>query len=763
MARTFSERDIELLGYTKPVLEHNRDGYAVYSAEAIAGLDVVPANFVYLKSSVTNDGAQDAARFLNNAQNFVVVPRNLEPRIPHLKSMFRSAAKLYVHEDIVWDSIRRTFAEYLYALEHSLPEVSFYVTPRPEREPKESLDGVAIAWLTRAGDSSGARIMAVLAAAGIGKTTLSREVARQLARRADHNRIIPVYVEASHWARMQLDSFEDLWALIGNSLRHFCPTLQVTRTVFEHLLRAGDLAFVFDGFDELCGRRSDVFNARETLHELVSLAEQSAGRIMLTSRTLYWESEIGEQKLPVITEHLAPFTKPQAMQYLEKRFETRREVRERARNLLDSVRDRNHPDTPGGGKKQISYHPFLIDLVSTAAELGVAAMESQESGPLYGILSSFCERERHRQNLRTTAITQLTALELLAVEGGSEFSVEDCLIAGFAETDSDQLKLHPLLDLTPSGAKLHFRYDFIPVFLRARFVAREIAACSASRRVSDRAVAWMIKEAAGSSYFIDHSCDCWLEAPLDQLGVVFRQLLRPQERAKSYLFHLTKALTNLRHGNLSKHERALEVMNILFGRGRRVPSKLDGLYLTGTVEKFDFGGFIFSNCVFEDLVFSDCDVDGDTVFDGCRFPGTMEIVGSNRSGWSEVRLTENCDIGAKARIAFAIVGLGGGAGAEELASQCLELALTKFWKGGHIHRSVARVHWARGPLGQHPLRERVLRALIRQGVIREIQIGGVAEGGLALEKDAEPDLQRFMDNRQLTGRIKRALEELSLA
>ena len=108
-------------------------------------------------------------------------------------------------------------------------------------------------WL-RANDSeSSSHIRVIRAPAGVGKTSLARHLTRKVAEGADKYKLIPCYVESDHWAKLRVESLDQLWAMIENSLRHFDPNLRLTQSLFEHLLKSGDLVFIFDGFDELCG------------------------------------------------------------------------------------------------------------------------------------------------------------------------------------------------------------------------------------------------------------------------------------------------------------------------------------------------------------------------------------------------------------------------------------------------------------------------------------------------------------------------------
>ena len=187
----------------------------------------------------------------------------------------------------------------------------------------------------------------------------------------------------------------------------------------------------------------------EILSELHQLAKESAAKIILTTRTMYWESEVGqvteESGLGLLASDLQifdleQFTKPQAHDFFEKRFQKRQSLRQKAHLLLDQVSTANRPQTKGGGKKQITYHPYIVEMVASAVAEGVERIPDSSSGNLMlKLLHEMCVRERVRRKLETPPEEQIAAFEAIAVEctnrGVVEFDEELCVIAGFREGD----------------------------------------------------------------------------------------------------------------------------------------------------------------------------------------------------------------------------------------------------------------------------------------------------------------------------------------
>jgi len=158
----------------------------------------------------------------------------------------------------------------------------------------------------------------------------------------------------------------------------------------------------------------------------------------------------------------------------------------------------------------------------------------------------------------------------------------------------------------------------------------------------------------------------------------------------------------------------------------------------------------------------DCEVDDTTTFENCAFDGTLELSGVGRGHWRAVR-RDACRYSTTAQIAFGGILQTGELNDAAAVEKVLELALSRFWKAGRLKRSMRRIDWRRGLLGRHDLCEPVLKVLLREGVLCEIPVSGVQEGGIAIVDAAIGDVQRFMDNRQLSGRLARAKNTLSKA
>ncbi len=313
-ARALSQNDLTLLGYGDSKLIEQNPYFHVYSAQAVAGLTTIQGRFIYLTSLFRNEDARAVSRFIDTqTPTFVVLAQSLNARQRKISDLLGSQPEYHLHENVIWSKVKSTFGKYLESLESGVQPPSPYVTPHPLGQPNTKLDELIIQWLQDHEASSSVPIRAIRAPAGVGKTSLARKLVRKIVEGIDRYRLIPVFVEAEHWARLRVETLDDLWSMINNSLHHFHEELQVSRPLFEHLLRAGHIAFIFDGFDELCGHSRAILSPRDVLQELEELGRESAAKIVLTTRTAYWNAEVGQQPAFVEIVDLAEFTKPQAL------------------------------------------------------------------------------------------------------------------------------------------------------------------------------------------------------------------------------------------------------------------------------------------------------------------------------------------------------------------------------------------------------------------------------------------------------------------
>lgn len=583
-----------------------------------------------------------------------------------------------------------------------------------------------------------------------------------MAKKVDLFKTIPTYVEASHWGKLKIDSISELWDIVDNSIRTFAPSIRFSEDLFNHSLKMGYLCFIFDGFDELCGQRYSQFNPNDVLYKLAKITEESNAKIIITTRTLYWQSEITNPPNNVKTISIAPFNTQQAKGYFEKYFKDDNPSRDRATHLYKELVKSNKPTTPGGSRSQIVNLPLCVGMIAEYVKLGSPGHLTPQSGKglIRDVLYQICDRERERKNLLTEAENQLAAFEEIAVDQSEKdnpyFELELLAIAGFDENDIDRIVDHPLLN-TADGSRYQFSYDFLPQYLKAfylsnAFIKRPIA-------IPDNTWRMMTKEANGKSFIIEHLIDLLNDTSLINIKECYRRIPNKFEEAKSFIFHLLQNLLRASGYYITQDERTNGLFDLLsdsFSESKTISN----LFVIGTIDNLNLKNMVFNKCNFTNVIFSKCNADQATIFNECKFSGELNFLDCKIDSFKNVDL-RNCSLIPPTNLIWEDVRGKATGKREEHIIDAMRLALNKFWHHGRIKRSIRKEYWRRGSLGHSIYCDKLLKEMIKLNIIAEVTISAVSEGGYALLPDVITDIQRFMDNRQLTGKIRELFDILN--
>lgn len=775
MPRTLTEADLRIQGYSDIERPESLDNsaWSVWIARGNMGPRTVEARFIYLKSACTLAQADEAIRHAAG-ETYVVLPKNKREQLKRIESIVPASVKVMVLEDMTWNFTKRAFGPYLASLVEMIPVVPHFVTPRPESEPNIDLTDDITKWIVANDAAKRNQVRVILARAGVGKTTVARHIARQIAAAVDRYQKIPIYVEASHWSRLSLESLGSLWITVEQSIRQFDPGLRLDETMFEQLLQQGDIFFIFDGFDELCGHRQSPLSPTDVLRELLDcVAAQTDARVLLTSRTQYWASEVGDAFPEIEQLTLATFNKQQALDYFQNRFGNDRTKRDNAASLFASVRAENVPKTTGGGHEQLVYHPFVIQMVADAVDNPKAdslelSPESESHSQMLGILRSFCEREVSRRKMATAAATQLDSLQSIAIDlfrpgRGNAFTQDDLHIAGFDERDARLLKDHPLLDWDGKGT-YRLRYEFMQQLFIARHLVTMIG------KVADQSEAWPRETLSiadelysGKNNVLEHIQQLWPNTTsMDRIGAALKLLPTLDRKCRSLLFHIATRVSDRQRPGLNREERAENVFAAL-EVGTKDPNgtlTVTGLSVYGTISSLDLRKTTFRDCFFRDVQFSKCQVDSTTTFDRCIFEGDFSAVSPDRN-WQNID-ARNCTFDRTAKVGFDDLTTSGQGNDEALVREALSVALGKFWASGRLVETVAIANWKKGRMGHLQIAARAKDALARVGLVTEVMTAGVKEGCLKLDRSSIADVQQFLDSGHLAGKVKAAYELLRI-
>jgi len=127
---------------------------------------------------------------------------------------------------------------------------------------------------------------------GQGKTHMAKHLSSSIAGK----KLIPIYINSDQWYDMQGDDITSLWKTFANSFRFYEAPIGWIEGYEEEFLRValkvGIFRIIFDGFDEYILWNQGKIGALDTLRGLAQLAESTESRILITSRTSFWESEV---------------------------------------------------------------------------------------------------------------------------------------------------------------------------------------------------------------------------------------------------------------------------------------------------------------------------------------------------------------------------------------------------------------------------------------------------------------------------------------
>lgn len=763
MVKYFTADDIRLLGYSEVSeieLREKDAQFQIHSAELKAGLKKIVSKFVYLKSGCTKSDLIILKSYLNkNDDLYIITPPSVKLTQDAIKDILGNKVPIFSHEQIIWDKIVDTFSEYLTSLKEDswgIARDNYFVAPRAENlSPNDRLDKEIMEYFSKAIQAEGRDIIVVSASAGVGKTTLARKLVLDLAKTFNTYKLIPIYVEAKHWDKLKLDTVSELWDIIDNSIHNYSHS-NLTSDLFYHVLKEGYLVFVFDGFDELCGQKNTQFNAQEEIDRLASIATNSDAKIMITTRSLYWENAISKSPKNVKLYNLSPFNTQQAKDYFDKKFKFERDKYSKACEIYSQLIASNNPRNDGGSREQFVNLPLVVGMVGTFVDQGGLKL-STTGDVITDLMFQMCEREIIRKGLTTNTKRQFKAFEDLAVLKMEESNPTFCL-DDFGMTDFDPIDIPKLVDhflLDKSGDYYTFAFDFYPQYLRASFLTEKLMIGEVSNKDAWRL---MSQESNGKSYILEHM--------LPMLGADITEMIKlwyanvPIEHvdSKSFLFHLAKSFVGKEESvMLERTNRLFTIFYPNFLKDRIIRNA----NFIGQLDKLDLSGISFIGCNFRDVSFSKCRADENTKFINCRFSGMLEFPGCAIKEWSQVQMIDTITLSPANLIWEEMLEEGKFfPRKEDHVKDALKLALNKFWFSGRLKATLRKDDWNKGTLGHSFYCKPVLDAMLKTGFIMEIEISNVPEGGYSCNHDSVEDLQRFMDNGMITGKIKEVFDLL---
>ncbi len=735
---------------------------------------------LYLKAAASTADLREAhkAALGNMRQTDVVYAPSLATESKLLRELFNKPTStgtwraFHDSAEYLRLFLEQDLDQYARHLGETIPEPPFYVEPIIE-----SPAGAKGRWDTvlnflvspkGVGEQEGQRLGVVVAEAGQGKTYHAWYMVSRLVRewRAQGKRL-PIYIDSRQWGQLSKDDLASLAKTILHSFRYFRAPIAWVEGHEEEFLRTtlklGLFTLIFDGLDEYV-----LWNGRVTAVEaatnLADMASSTTARIVATSRTSFWATEVASGGASiedrVFVYKLKAFNPDLARNYFKKRLSAT--GADRAAGVFKELFDRDEAMAGRG---------FVLHLVADLFKDSDKAIESSgrpQENVVEWSMGALCERERERQTLPLTAEQQLGMLRELAAVDASKHPLDDELVLLAIQSASQldvetatktrgKLTSHPLISRDAQG-RWRFQQDYVRNLLVAQHVdglldGKEPAGVGAfltgvgvsdpqAVELAEVLVSVLVKRDGETGDRVKRLiAACAVGAP----G-------RPATDARfTWALALETVETLQRNGG--RAERAALLTSLLGTPGSMVRQSP-----WGTVRGFDFSGVTFQECVFEAVTFASCDFDAKTTFKDCRFLGGRDV---NSRGLGQAQFVPqptgdpeglqwiNARLMAAQRRRYAAADLRADVG----------LLLRKFvGHGGAGLRALAETDLRTGPLQDSPHCEAIIDAAKRR-LLEEHHLAG-GKKGLNVKPQAEEAMRFFGTNNNFTGPVQEMVGEL---
>jgi hypothetical protein len=753
--------------------------WSIFSGSHTVHTSSYPFKVLYFNSAATVDDIDSATRELggNDPVHIVYAPslQTLFKNNAGLPGLRSRAQSIWSTKEYIISFIKEELEAYLTRLRALRP--ADYTNPRVSTPAgfDRKLPNPVFSFLHDPATESGVgRLGILLAEPGQGKTYMSSYIVSQLAR-GDYG-VIPLLVDSSQWQGLSVSDQRHLTKTIAHSFRHFGAAIGWVDGHEELFLRATLKAeifrIVFDGFDEYVLHNRGTVQPIEVLEALAELAESTGARIVITSRTSFWNTNIPQTELADFLQEkgayvfsILPFDRENAKNYFDHRLGDDL-AKAKALQTYD-ILERDSKDLVGRG--------FVLSLIADLAARGGTSPHpgSDSSRAMLWLVEALCQREIARQDLPFSVNEQLEILRQLATETSvgekpdtSLLSFILCYVKQTLDSRSttgviEKLMSHPLI-FKDSSDLWGFRQEQIRILLLADQLVRSTD--QDARKFTERA-----KLSPGARQDLGEMVVelIQLEVDLADRPARIRRLINAiSSRSGALESHdsptncgarlaaviALAAVEKMMPAGNSRSDRATMIKD-LFGGGRVL-----GAVFVGTIARYDFSDFEFGNCVFERVTWANCKFNGATKFEGCEFIGGA--VPTHCEGLGTVGLVDcRMDIEAESTFKLALIRDGRRSYSLEDLTEDIKAVIDKFIiKGGIGLKTIERRNLSRGTIASSRHRDRII-ALIMSRLLEEHHISGPGKGYHVAESAVE-SIKFYAANNVFIGPLRDLFEEL---
>lgn len=634
---------------------------------------------------------------------------------------------------------------------------------------------------------TGGKLGVLLAEPGQGKTYTTQFLATELCKQ----NAIPIFIHSPQWFEMKETDLTSIWKTIIHSFKYFESPIDwiegAEREFLDVTLKAGLFRVIFDGFDEYVLWNGGKIDANEVLRNLMELASISGSRILLTSRTSFWESNISPEILtnhrtPPYIYNIIPFDHNHAKNYFQARFPDNNEATKRAVEIYTLIRKAASDDT----KSNLAGRGFIMNLIadlSSTEAAGYSHINNLSAIPW--IMEALCQREVKRQKLPIDAQQQLQVFRLFVEEISCGIKPSTRLLRDVVSITADNLtetqinnlvgdsrakygslQDHPLIQKIAGKDEWEFKHEQILFNLLAEQISYYV---DNKMRESLKGLFGRLKTGGSllddlATALVEQICALGgsetikikLRDTIDSLISCCDSPKASAETNRSELILATTiaflALNRLCPLGRPQVERANEFMTYFPGQ------KLQDVHFRGTLSNMDFGDTVFTNCRFDNLIWAKCKFSENTIFNKCVFVGG-KIVHCEFFGKAKFN---KCflDSNSEAMVSAERIYAGERKYSKDDLRKDMEHILSKFYvKEGVGLRTVHEDNMSRGLISKSIHKEEIIE-ILNKTVIEKHTISGVSGYALNIRNEAREAVQNYINNGVFTGVLSDAFKEL---
>jgi|GEM_PF-2747208 len=747
---------------------------------------------LYIFSDFTKESAFGAAQVIRipSATQVIYAPSVKENYLAELKSHIRNIQDLAGFRDLkdyFLSFIQDQLKVYIERIKTEL-EPKFYIDP-PYETPsgiRRKIPNPLYAFLTdRIDDIKGGSLGVLVAEPGQGKTYTTRYLATTLA----NNGYIPIYIHSPQWFKMKEEDLSSLYKTITYSFRYFDSPLDWIEGVEDLFititLKLGMFRIIFDGFDEYILWNKGKFTPNEIIANLHSLALQSNSRILVTSRTTFWNYSISDDNdyENLFKYEILPFDHNHAKNYFEKRLPNNTEAIDRATRIFSQLKSIGRSDF----SKTFAGRGIILNLIADLSDQSEVSTYDGNSSVFQWILRALCLREVKRQRLPISEEQQIQIFRLFAESKSTGEQPSSDLLKDIIQVVCDKLTQeevnsmvgvgnapqslqdHPLLskeiDNKSNREIWKFKHEQIEFNLLAEQIidyAKQNLQTSLQNLFSKMVIAGSVLEDMCTVIYEQISANLDKEkSHSDTLALLSNllkccntQSLNPR-RSDNLATFTTKLLIYVLNKNRIigsiKQDRTKELCNYLQSKD------IENLQFTGTLSSLDFSNVNFSNCRFENIVWSNCRFNEQTLFKSCYFTGgsihNCEAFGSAQF--------EDCEYNseAEAYITYEKVKQGEKKIGKDDIKRDIQLFIKRFMPKEGLFKAVSKDNLMKGPFGLSPYRDDLLDVMLKH-VIEKHTVSHRPGIAYTIKEEAKESIKYFLTNNIYSGELAKVYNEL---